>query len=371
MRYVLTGSFTGAFVLNVILVYLVREAALRWEFVDRPHGRKDHGRTVALGGGIGIWASASAPLLAAGLAAVLLENRPDLLDLPDALRPVISDARAQLPKLLGVLAGGAAVTALGLWDDTKGLSPHGKLLGQTLIALGVSCVPGLRATVFVHAPWVHVAVTACWLVLMMNSFNLLDNMDGQTSVVSFLTGGALLVLALQTGQFFVAGMLLCLLGAVLGFLLFNLPPASIFMGDAGSMFVGYMLAMATILCSFINDATPVVHEVMFPLVLPLIIFAVPLYDSLSVMAIRFHKGKPVLQGDRNHFSHRLMRLGMSDRMVLFTVGCTVLATSLGATIPYGSGLWKATAPAVQALAVILVIIQLEWVSRNGPGRAEG
>jgi UDP-GlcNAc:undecaprenyl-phosphate GlcNAc-1-phosphate transferase len=224
--------------------------------------------------------------------------------------------------------------------------------------------------VFIPFAWVHVGLTVAWLVLLMNSFNLLDNTDGQSGLVAFLTGGALLIVALQTQQNFVAGMLLCLMGAVLGFLLFNLPPASIFMGDAGSMFVGYMLAMATILCSFSFGAESGAATLafprnpVFPVLLPLIIFAVPLYDSLSVMAIRWHAGRPLMEGDRNHFSHRLVRLGMSERMMLCTVGCTVLATSLGATVPYGGEFWRAVVPAVQALAVLLVIVQLEWVARR-------
>jgi UDP-GlcNAc:undecaprenyl-phosphate GlcNAc-1-phosphate transferase len=327
---------------------------------------------VALGGGVVMGLAAGLPLLGVCLAVWLAQARPGLLPVPGALGPTVQMAADQVGRLAALLVGAAAIVALGAWDDARSLSPRSKLLGQVLVAVGVALVPGLRITVFIGSSWLHVAITAGWLVLLMNSFNLLDNTDGQSALVAFLTAGAVLIVALQTQQNFVAGLMLCLMGAVLGFLLFNLPPASIFMGDAGSMFLGYMLAVGTVLCSFTfggearaaTSAFP--QNPIFPVVLPLIIFAVPLYDSLSVMAIRFHTGKPLMKGDRNHFSHRLVRLGMSERMMLSTVGCTVLATSLGATVPYGGEFWRAVVPAVQALAVLLVIVQLEWVSSRQP-----
>jgi UDP-GlcNAc:undecaprenyl-phosphate GlcNAc-1-phosphate transferase len=371
MQYALALSFCAAFALSLAGVLVVRRAAMRTGFVDHPRGRKAHGRPVPLGGGLAIALAACLPLLVVALGALLLRARPDLVSLSDSLLVPLRQATRRVTRLLVVLGGAGAIVLLGAWDDAHHLSPRAKLLGQVLVALGVALMPGLRITAFIPNPWIHVLLTATWLVLLMNSFNLLDNMDGQSALVAFLTAGALLIVALQTEQNFVAGMLLCLMGAVLGFLVFNLPPASIFMGDAGSMFLGYMLAMGTILCSFtFGGATEPAalafpQNPIFPVVLPLIIFAVPLYDSLSVIAIRFHLGRPLMEGDRNHFSHRLVRLGMSEPMVLCTVGCTVLATSLGATVPYGGEMWRAVVPAVQALAVLLVIVQLEWVARSG------
>jgi len=193
---------------------------------------------------------------------------------------------------------------------------------------------------------------------MVNSFNLLDNMDGQCGLVAVLTGGAMFVVALQTGQLFIGGLLAALLGALLAFLLVNLPPASMFLGDAGSMAIGYVLAVATTLTTFVTGRHT---NPLFPALVPLVLFAVPLYDVLSVVVIRVRKGSRLMQGDRNHIAHRLQRLGMTERMVLVTMGLMVLATSPGATIPYGSSTWRVAVPAVQAAAVILVIVLLEYV----------
>ncbi|MHC4789731.1 MAG: glycosyltransferase family 4 protein [Planctomycetota bacterium] len=358
-------TFCGSFIISVALVLLIRRAALQWGFVDHPGGRKAHGRIIPYGGGIAILLGAGLPLLGATLLSWLLQARPSALQVPESVSAVAAQAASRVPLLLKVLAGGLAIAALGFWDDARGLSARTKLAGQFLVALAVALIPDVRVTLFIQAGWAQVAVTTAWIMLMMNAFNLLDNVDGQSGLVAFLTGGALLVLALQTGQYFIAGFLLALLGSVLGFLMFNLPPASIFMGDMGSMLIGYVLAVATTLATFVT--TTAVNP-LFPVLVPLVIFAVPLYDVLSVSAIRIHKGRPLLAADRSHMSHRLMRLGMGERTVLLTVALMVVATSPGATIPYGSSTWRVFVPAAQALAVVLVIVLLELVSASGRGR---
>ena len=359
MRAVLAATFCIAFAVSIVLTWVARKVAPRLAFTDLPGGRKQHRGAVPLGGGFAIFLASALPVLAAGLLSHLWRADPSLFTVPELLKEDIAAAASRLPLLLKVMAGGLAMATLGLWDDVRSFTPPYKLLAQFIIAGVVALVPEVRVTLFIQVGWVQVALTAVWIVLMVNSFNLLDNMDGQSGLVAFLTGGALLVLSLQTGQHFIAGMLLALLGAVLGFLLFNLPPASIFMGDMGSMYTGYMLAIATILTSFLTGRHV---NPFFPVLVPLVIFAVPLYDVLSVLAIRVHKARPLLEGDRSHMSHRLMRLGMSDRMVLLTVGLMVVATSPGATIPYGSSTWRVFIPAVQAGAVVLVIILLELAS---------
>jgi UDP-GlcNAc:undecaprenyl-phosphate GlcNAc-1-phosphate transferase len=368
MRAVLTVAFLCSAAAVLVLVPLVRWVAVRTGFVDEPGGRKAHRQPVPLGGGVALLVGTLGPVLGAAILSWLWQRDASLFSVPAALQGDVARAAERLPLVLKVCAGGLAVAGLGFWDDLQGMKAPTKLAAQFAIATAVALVPDVRITLFIHVGWVQVAVTAVWIVLMMNSFNLLDNMDGQSALVAFLCGGALLVLALQTAQYFIAGLLLALLGSLAGFLAFNLPPAVIFMGDTGSMFIGYVLAVATTLTAFLT--TRAVNP-FFPVLVPLVVFAVPLYDVLSVIAIRLHKGKPLLEGDRSHVSHRLMRLGMGERTVLLTVGLMVLATSPGATIPYGSSTWRVFVPALQALAVLLVIILLELVSaRRGTEAAQ-
>ncbi len=368
MRWVLVATFCSAFALSLLLVLLVRKLAGRWGFMDRPGGRKAHPEAVALGGGIAIVLATALPVLAAAGLSYLWTRNPDLFRVPQSLQADVRLAADRFPLLGKLLIGALALAALGFWDDAKGLGPVPKLIGQFIFAGAVASIPRVRVTLFIDVPFVQVLLTTLWIVLLTNSFNLLDNMDGQSGLVAFLTGGALFVLALQTGQNFIAGLVLALMGGVLGFLLFNFPPASIFMGDAGSMFVGYILAVSVTLSTFLTGehANP-----FFPVLVPLVIFAIPLYDTLSVLAIRLHRGHPLMRADRNHFAHRLLRLGLSQRMVLLTVGLMVLATAPGATVPYGSSTWRVVVPTVQAGAVVCVIIILELASaRLQPGERE-
>jgi len=359
VRVILALAFCLAFALSLGLTALVRRLSGRVGFVDRPGGHKQHAAPVPQGGGIAILLGSCVVVLGAAALAHLWCVRPSLLPVPARIAGDVQRAARTLPLLLYVTGGGLAIAFFGLWDDLRPLRPWQKLLAQLVIASVVVLASGIRISAFIPFAPVQVALTVAWMVVLTNSFNLLDNMDGLSGTVAFICGGALLIVALQTGQFFIAGLVLALMGAVLGFLFFNFPPASVFMGDAGSMFVGYMLAAATVLTTFVNGGH--VNR-LFPLLVPLVVFAVPLYDTLSVLAIRLRHGRPVMAGDRNHFSHRLQRLGMSPQLVLLTVGLITLATSLGATVPYGSPAWRVCVPAVQAAAALCVIMLLELVS---------
>ena len=357
MRLLLTSSFFIAFALSLVLTALIRKIAPRVGFVDRPSAHKRHRGPVPYGGGIAIALAACVVLFVPAFLAYQWTRNPSLLPVPEAIIPNVQRAAEKLSQLLCILGGGLAMALFGLWDDIRPTRPIHKLLAQFIIATFVVAGSGIRISAFIQVDWIQAAITVIWIVLLTNAFNLLDNMDGLSGTVAFICSAALMTLALQTNQFLIAGFLLVLAGAVLGFLFFNFPPAGIFLGDTGSLFIGYMLAVATALTTFITKFNPI-----FPVLVPLIIFAVPLYDTLSVVAIRLTHKRPVMLGDQNHFSHRLLRLGMGERRVLLTVGLLTLATALGATVPYGNSTWQAVVPAVQTLAVIAVIVLLELVS---------
>ncbi|MBS3763360.1 MAG: undecaprenyl/decaprenyl-phosphate alpha-N-acetylglucosaminyl 1-phosphate transferase, partial [Planctomycetes bacterium] len=344
MRLILVTAFGVSFVLSFLLTAIVRRIARRLNFVDVPGGRKQHAEPTPHGGGIAIVIACSVTVLGAVLGAFVIERNPDFVGLPPDIFQDVGRAVDRLPLLIKVLAGGIAIALFGLWDDIRPFRPLTKLILQFVIAGIIVLSSGMRISMFIPYDWVQAAITIVWIVLLTNTFNLLDNMDGLSGSMAFICAGALLILALQSTQFFIAGLMLALAGALLGFLFFNFPPASIFMGDTGSMFIGYILATGTVLTTFVNATG---FNPLFPVIVPLVIFAVPLYDTASVLLIRLHHGKSLLAGDRNHLSHRLNRLGMSERRVLFTIALLTLATSLGATLPYGSSFWRAIVPVLQ------------------------
>jgi UDP-GlcNAc:undecaprenyl-phosphate GlcNAc-1-phosphate transferase len=350
----------ASFVFSLLLTPLVRAASRRRGFVDDPGPRKIHSAPVALGGGIAIFGAVWLPLAAALLAVKLA---PDALAnaLP-SLKEHIPGARSVFPQGAAYLGGSLVLFVLGLVDDAKGLGPRVKLLTQIVVSVGVAA-SGIRLSTFldVHpgGAVVQILVTVAWFVVVTNSLNLLDNMDGLAAGVAATAAAAFGIIALLTGQLFIALALFTLLGGALGFLAFNRPPASIFMGDAGSLTLGWHLAVLTTLFTFYEQGRSL--AIYF---VPLLILAVPLYDTASVILIRLRLKKPLMVGDTNHFSHRLVALGLSRRAA---VGLIVLLTAItGASAILLYSVEPKWSPLVflQTAAVLALVATLEVAGRR-------
>jgi UDP-GlcNAc:undecaprenyl-phosphate GlcNAc-1-phosphate transferase len=225
---------------------------------------------------------------------------------------------------------------VGLVDDRRGLSWQLRLgLQFGVAAASVYLVKNLQLTAFIDAPWLTGSLSVLWIVGLVNSFNMLDNMDALSGGVAAISAALLAAVMLlapdpETSgpQLFVAGLLLVLLGALAGFLWHNRPPAKIFMGDAGSYFVGYTIAVATLLASYTGYHSSTRHAILSPLC----VMAVPLYDMVTVILIRLKNGRSPFQPDKNHFSHRLVDLGLSKTQAVLTVYLTSATCGLGALL---------------------------------------
>ncbi|MGD0090226.1 MAG: MraY family glycosyltransferase [Planctomycetota bacterium] len=296
------------------LTPLVRTLALKTGFVDEPGARKIHTAPVAYGGGIAV-ALALAVVLAAGVPLVRAHfNFPET---SKELRGLV---------LITVAAGAGGALLLGLLDDKYKLSPWTKLAAQFVLA-GAAVAGGVRITAFIGDNLLMRAVTVLWIVLITNSFNLLDNMDGLCSGTAAIAAGILSFLALENGQYRLALALAALAGACLGFLKYNRAPATIFLGDAGSLCIGYLIACFTALVTYYHNDQPS----RMAIGIPLLILAIPLYDTCSVIWIRLRERRPLMRGDTSHFSHRLVDLGMTRRQAVATIHLACLAIGLPAT----------------------------------------
>lgn len=221
-----------------------------------------------------------------------------------------------------VLVAGAAALMLGLVDDLRHLAPATKLVGQVAIAFGVY-FGGTQVLIIDYAP-VSFLLTTLWIVGVMNAINLIDNMDGLAGGVVFIAGTGLGLVALP-GQPVAALIAGATAGAALGFLLHNWFPARVFMGDAGSQFLGLMLALAAVLATSRGAANLALATAG-----PLVVLSLPLLDSALVTMSRRDAGRPISQGGRDHASHRLAALGLSDRaVVLVLYGVTAILAGLG------------------------------------------
>jgi len=340
MNGFLATLFLASLAAAVVLVPLMIRVARKVQFLDHPGPRKIHTEPIPYGGGLVV--------AAAVLVACYVASRRGLPLAPKAFPYVV------------YALGALVILVLGLVDDRRKLSAGFKLFVQAIVAAGVA-IGGERLRMFDIPPAISVAVTVLWILAVTNAFNLLDHMDGLSSGVALLAGSAFLVVALQTGQPLIAAMIVPLLGACAGFLLFNFPPAKIFLGDAGSLFIGFWLSCLTISFTFYvkNDR----YE-LYTYFVPLAILAVPLFDTASVVLIRLLNRKPLFEGDTNHLAHRLTALGMSRRGAVLTVYALTLTAGISAVLLYHVTQTGALLILVQLFLTFGIITLLETAGRR-------
>jgi UDP-GlcNAc:undecaprenyl-phosphate GlcNAc-1-phosphate transferase len=355
MYLVVILSLVGPFVLSVVATYVVRGWAVRRGFVDRPSGHKQHERPIALGGGIAITVAFVLPVLVGVVAAWMINRSVPPGWLPEFVRMHLPGIASKLPVVLGVLVGAVVLHVVGLIDDRRALGPWVKFAVQFAVAIFVAWPMGIRAVELLPAP-LSIAVTVLWIVLITNAFNFLDNMDGLSAGVAAVGAAIFAVAAMAVGQVFVPVMAFVLVGTLAGYLLFNFPPASIFMGDAGSLVIGYLMAVLTVLTTFYDPGLGLTQLGVF---VPIVVLAVPLYDVTSVVVHRIRLGLSPFRGDRRHFSHRLVRRGMSPRGAVLTIYLATAATGLPAIVLPRVPQWAAVLLLVQCLCVVIMIAVLE------------
>ncbi len=278
---------------------LWRGWSIRVGLVDDPGHRKIHHQPVPLCGGWAVLTGLMVPLLLAALAVRFL---PD-----PALRAKLDYGMSKRALELAAILGGAlGMVVLGWLDDKHELKAAPKFGGQLLVAMVVAAA-GIRVTLFVPNMFFSYGITILWILTVTNAFNFMDNMNGLCAGLGVIGAGLFAVLAATHGQYLVGLIAAVGCGALLGFLPYNFPRGSVFLGDAGSHLVGYLLAVLAILPHFYTSKHP--HP--WAVLKPLLVLAVPLADLVWVVILRWRRGQPFYIGDTNHLSHRLARSGLS------------------------------------------------------------
>jgi len=342
-----------SFSLSLALTLVMHLVSPRLGLVDHPGERKIHRVTMPTGGGVAIMIATWLPVWAGVLACMVWKGAGLAPALWAEFGSHASGVVALAPRLGIIFAGAAIIWLIGLADDVWDLPAWPRFLVQVGVAL-MLYFSGLNVSIFIPDPWVSGAITVLWIVGLVNSFNMLDNMDGLSAGVACIIGATLALVAYQTGHLFVTAFLCCVVGAVAGFLVFNFPPATIFMGDCGGTLIGYLLAVMTVEFTFYQPERPY-----FPIALPLIMFAVPLFDTITVVWIRLRAGRSPWKGDTNHFSHRLVALGMSQRQAVLTIYLITATVELGAGVLYYSSSAAILVILAQTVALFAIIGILE------------
>jgi UDP-GlcNAc:undecaprenyl-phosphate GlcNAc-1-phosphate transferase len=219
------------------------------------------------------------------------------------------------------MLGATVMTTLGVWDDSRGMKPVVKLAGQSLAGAALVMIAGIQVRLF-DVQWLNVAITLFWVVGIANAVNFLDNMDGLAAGLASVAAGFFLVLAVLEDLSLVAALSAATMGTCLGFLYYNFQPASLFMGDAGSLLLGYVLAVLGMKLEF--PGRPLASTWM----IPIIVLGLPIFDMTLVTVSRLRRRVPVYKGGKDHISHRLVsRLGLSQARAVVTL--YYVATGLG------------------------------------------
>ncbi len=292
-------TFLIALVLTILFTPLIKKFASDKRFFDYPDDRKVHAVPVPLLGGISVYFSV---IIACIVAVTFSDFGLDRM-------------------IVGMVIGATILVILGTVDDHSGMSPTIKLSGQTLAA-GVVVFCNCKVG-FIPNDIITVLLSILWIVGITNAMNLLDNMDGMTGGVSFIASSTFAVISLYNGQDVPAVIALALAGASLGYLRYNFPPANIFLGDAGSMVIGFLLATLGLM---VANSQPTV----IGLTIPLLVLAYPIFDTSLVTITRIADGRRISEGGKDHSTHRIRSLVKSDVATTLLVYVVNIVLSISA-----------------------------------------
>lgn len=318
--------------------------------------------------------------------------RTDVSFVPADMGDHVAGLQRQMPLAFLVLGCLAWLHTLGLIDDRRPLGPWVKMVLMLVPAVAVPMVStiwgGERETrlltlldVHVGGAWLSIAITALWFIVVTNAMNFMDNMDGLSAGVAGVAASLFLAAAVlrPQPQWFVAAVLALVVGACVGFLFYNAPRkngAKVFMGDSGSLVLGFILAFLTTRTTYLPDEAYTFHTpysvssgvmsggAWYALLMPLVILAVPLYDFTSVVIIRLSQGRSPLVGDLQHLSHRLVRRGLSKRAAVLTIWGLTAVTGVSGVLLASATPWQAVLIGAQVVVMLGVIAAFEYASAS-------
>ena len=270
--------------------------ARRTGALDKPDARKVHARPIPRIGGIGIYAAFMVSIL---VQLIFVDLSPEFM-----------------MSLIGLMVGGTIVVAIGIIDDYCDLPAKVKLLGQIVAAAVLVIAFDVRIDFitdpfgdYLYLEYLAIPATIFWIVGLTNTVNLIDGLDGLAAGVATIASVTICLVALQQGYALVAVLTAALAGAAIGFLFYNFNPAKIFMGDTGSMFLGFMLAGISVIGAVKSAAT-------IALIVPILALGLPIMDTTFAIVRRYRGGVPIFKPDKGHLHHRLLDLGFTQRQAV-------------------------------------------------------
>lgn len=342
-------TYLGSLILALLITPAVIWFAHRFNFLDMPGIRRVHSKPIARFGGIAIFISTMA-----------------LVILVIFLKNFIGETfRSVTVKVVVLLSGSAFMFLVGLYDDTKGLRARYKLIAE-LTAAVLICSFGIRVHSIIIPDLFTIdfglvgswALTIFWIVGITNAVNLIDGLDGLAAGISAITCVIIAILAILFNETIMAILMLALAGSLCGFLFFNFNPAKIFLGDCGSLFLGFTIASSSVLC--ITKSHTLVG-----LALPILVLGIPIFDTFCSMLRRFLDRRSMFAPDRAHFHHRLLDLGLDHKhVVIVAYAATIIFAALGSFLIISRS-FSSIAIFVCVLVLIILLFRLVGSVRLG------
>ncbi|MCF7792187.1 MAG: undecaprenyl/decaprenyl-phosphate alpha-N-acetylglucosaminyl 1-phosphate transferase [Victivallales bacterium] len=357
--YVITIAFSA--MLGLILTPIFRKLALLLDVVDKPaiQDHKAHKNVTPLFGGLSMCATWLITLM-------IGSYTPDFLAFHDFSPQIVNNLAGVFevrPRLIAIIIGAVLITALGLIDDKTNLSAKVKFAGQLVISMFAVYYGNFRISIFILNPVLSFIVTVMWLLMIINAINFFDNMDGLAVGVAAIAFAFFAITGIIHNNYFVACLNAASLGTAIGFWFYNHSPATIFMGDSGSHFLGYTLGISGAMTTYYKSplaASPLA------ILIPVFILSIPLFDFFSVIIIRMTIKEPVYIGDNNHLSHRFCKLGMTRKNAVFLIHLLSVIIGLSVIPLLWGDFFTGLICFIQACLILLLIsvIQLTVIRRD-------
>jgi UDP-GlcNAc:undecaprenyl-phosphate GlcNAc-1-phosphate transferase len=333
MKTYLLTYFCSA-VLSLLIIPLLIYIARTFRLYDAPTARKVHAAAIPRIGGVAIFLSTTVLVITI----LFLDNR---------IGEIFRNIQSQI---IAMLIGSTFIFFVGLVDDLRGIRAYQKLLAQ-IVAAAVVCLAGIRieSIVFtnlftINFGWLSFPITIFWIIAITNAINLIDGLDGLAAGIAAIACAVIALFAISNGLPLMAVLMLALLGSLTGFLFFNFSPARIFMGDCGSMFLGFIIASASVRCA-------VKSETLVALALPALTLGLPIFDMIVSIIRRYVSRWGIMSADRGHLHHRLLDMGLRQRHVVVSM---YLVTTLAA----GFGLFMMVTNTGGSITIFLSIMVL-------------
>lgn len=327
-------TFLVALAVTFVLTPVVKDFAIRIGAVDKPDARKVHHGLIPRLGGLAIYVGFMVSVIA---------------------------TIGFTYEMVGIMVGATFLIAVGIADDVYSLPPKVKLLGQIIAAaipvvifnINIEWIDVPRLGIIYLPEIISLPLTIFWIIGFVNTVNLIDGLDGLAAGIATIASIAIALLAFQMGQWVAAAAMIAMTGACLAFLQYNFNPAKIFMGDTGSMFLGYIISAVSVMGSMKTVATAV-------LIVPLLALTVPITDTLLAIVRRKSSGVPIFSPDKNHLHHRLLAKGLNQKQVVLVMYALTAFFSCTALIVIHLSLWIGIA--IVAIALVLFVL---WARKLG------